>query len=513
VSPHDEVPRELATGEVEDLVEKFAEAARRARDAGFDLVDLHGCHGYLLSGFLSPHTNKRSDKYGGSVEGRARFVVEIVRAIKERVGRDFPVGCRINGSDYMPGGVTPDMARDTARLLEEAGADLIGVSGGAYGSYPVIVPPYDQPRGCNAPLAEGVKGVVKIPVAVAGRLDDPRTADDILASGKADLAAIGRGLLVDPELPIKALRGEFREIRPCIACNVCIDANATEPITCTVNPEAGREREMEIVPASGPKRVVVIGGGVAGLEAARVAALRGHRVSLYEEDEEVGGQWILAAKPPHKQDHMKLLDYLSGQLEKLGVECRLGKKVSPAMVEELNPDVVIVAIGAAPLVPPIPGIDCDQVTSAWDVLRGHSVGRRVLVIGGGMTGLETAEFLGVRGGDVVVVEQLKHAGADMGGTVRWHLMNRIRSQNVQILTSTQVREIRPDGAAVVSRNGSEETLGPFDTIVVACGAVSRDGLSVEIRGKASEVYVIGDAAGPRRGFEAIREGSEIGRKI
>jgi len=514
LSQYDEVPKELTTSEVEDLVEQFAEAARRARDAGFDLVELHGCHGYLLSSFLSPHTNKRSDKYGGSVEGRARFVVDIVSLIKDRLGRDFPVSCRINGSDYIPGGVTLDMARRTACLLEGAGADLIGVSGGAYGSYPVIVPPYDQPRGCNANLAKGVKDVVRIPVAVAGRLDDPWVAEEVLVSGKADLIAVARGLLADPDLPNKALRGEFREIRRCIACNVCIDENnAIEPITCTVNPEAGREREMGIVPAARPKKVLVIGGGLAGLEAARVAALRGHEVSLYEEDEEIGGQWILASKPPHKQDHIKLLDYLSWQVEKLGVERNVGKKVSLEMVKRLKPDVVVVATGAMPLVPAITGVDCEEVTTAWDILRGQEAGRRVLVIGGGMTGIETAEFLAQKGKEVVVVEQLKRVGADMGATVRWHLMNRIKTQSIRMLTSTKVKEIQPKGRVVVSRNGSEETLESFDTIVLACGVKPRDMLSAEIQGKVKEVYVIGDASKPRRGVEAIRHGSEIGRKI
>lgn len=514
LSPSDEVPKELTTSEVEDLVENFAEAARRARDAGFDLVELHGCHGYLLSSFLSPHTNKRSDKYGGSVEGRARFVVDIVRVIKERLGRSFPVSCRINGSDYIPGGVTLDMAQRTACLLEVAGADLIGVSGGAYGSYPVIVPPYDQPRGCNANLAKGVKDVVRIPVAVAGRLDDPSVADEVLVSGKADLIAVARGLLADPDLPNKALRGEFREIRRCIACNVCIDENnAIEPIICTVNPEAGREREMGIVPAARSKKVLVIGGGLAGLEAARVASLRGHEVSLYEEDEEIGGQWILASKPPHKQDHIKLLDYLSWQLEKLGVERNVGKKVSLEMVKRSKPDVVVVATGAMPLVPAITGVDCEEVTTAWDILRGQEAGRRVLVIGGGMTGIETAEFLAQKGKEVVVVEQLKRVGADMGATVRWHLMNRIKTQSIRMLTSTKVKEIQPKGRVVVSRNGNEETLEAFDTIVLACGVKPKDVLSAGIRGTVEEVYVIGDASKPRRGVEAIRHGSEIGRKI
>jgi 2,4-dienoyl-CoA reductase-like NADH-dependent reductase (Old Yellow Enzyme family)/thioredoxin reductase len=513
LSPDEEAPRELSTGEVEGLVEKFAEAARRARDAGFDMVELHACHGYLLSGFLSPHTNWRSDRYGGGVEGRARFVVEIIRLIKERVARDFPVSCRINGSDYVPGGVTPDIAQQTARLLAEAGADLIGVSGGAYGSYPVIVPPYDQPRGCNADLAGAVKRAVKVPVAVAGRLDDPFVADEVLQAGKADLIAVARGLLADPDLPKKALRGDSREIRRCIACNVCIDENPTEPITCTVNPEAGREREMKMAPASRPKRVLVIGGGLAGLEAARVAAMRGHRVALYEEDGEIGGQWLIAARPPHKQAHTMLLDRLSWQLRELGVECHLGQRADTATLGVFHPDVVIVATGARPLVPPIAGVNCPEVTTAWDILEGRAAGRKVLVVGGGLTGLETAEFLAQGGREVVVVEQLKRAGADMGATVRWHLMNRTRQQNIRVYTSTQVKEIRSGGVVVVSRKGSDDTWTGFDTVALACGARSRDELSVEIRDLVAEVYVIGDAAKPRRGLEAIREGSEAGRRI
>jgi 2,4-dienoyl-CoA reductase-like NADH-dependent reductase (Old Yellow Enzyme family)/thioredoxin reductase len=515
LTPKDEVPRELTAGEVEGLVEKFAEAARRARDAGFDMVELHGCHGYLLSGFLSPLTNQRRDKYGGSVANRARFVMEIVSLIKERVGKDFPVSVRMNGSDYMPGGVTVDMARQTAKLLEEAGADMIGVSGGAYGSYPVIVPPYDQPRGCNVPLAAAVKEVVKVPVAVAGRLDDPLVADEVLVSGKADLIAVARGLLADPELPNKASRGDFKGIRRCIACNVCIDGDPTpvSPITCTVNPEAGREREMVMVPAPRQKKVMVIGGGLAGLEAARVAAARGHKVTLYEENADLGGQWLLASKPPHKQDHMLLLGYMVGQLEKLGVERKRGVKVTAAMVEEARPDVVLVATGAKPLVPPIPGVEREEVVTAWDVLGGREVGRRVLVVGGGLTGMETAEFLAEQGKEVVVVEMLKRVGADMGGTVRWHLMNRTKKLNIKTFVSTQIKEIQPKGIVVVLRNGAEETWDAFDTIVLACGVRPKDELSKQIQGKVKEVYVIGDAAKARRGLEAIRSGSEIGRKL
>ena len=517
LTPRDEVPHELTTGEVDSLVEKFAAAARRARDAGFDMVELHGCHGYLLSSFFSPLTNQRHDRYGGSVANRARFVVEIVKLIKERAGRDFPVSVRMNGSDYMPGGTTVDMARQTAALLVEAGADMIGVSGGAYGSYPVIVPPYDQPRGCNVPLAAAIKEAVKVPVSVAGRLDDPLIADGVLVSGKADLIAVARGLLADPELPNKAARGDFAGVRRCIACNVCIDGDPTpvSPITCTVNPEAGREREMAITPAAQRKKVMVLGAGLAGLEAARVAAVRGHQVTVYEEKAEPGGQWLLASKPPHKEDHLLLLRYLLGQLDRLGVEIKCGMKVTAAAVTQTRPDVVLVATGARPLVPPIPGVDSPGVLTAWDVLAGVEVGKRVLVAGGGLTGMETAEFLAEKGREVVVVEMLQRVGADMGGTVRWHLMNRTKGLNMKTFVSTRIVEIKPGGVVVVSRNGAVETWEAFDTIVLACGVRPNDELSRELAGLGVdvEVHVIGDAARARRGLEAIRSGAEMGRRL
>lgn len=504
------VPRELSVREIERIIEGYTEAARRARDAGFDMVEIHAAHGNLLGGFLSPYTNKRSDEYGGDTKGRARIVVQIIRSIRERLG-DFPLSCRINGTDYIPGGLILEEAKAIARLVEEAGVDLISVSAGMLISYPQVIPTFDFPHGCFVHLAEGMKRAVKVPVAVAGRINDPRTAEEILSSGKADLIAMGRGLIADPELPKKALMGKFREIRKCIACNVCTDT-LPAPITCTVNPEAGREGDLHIVPCSQPKRVLVIGGGLAGLETARVAALRGHKVTLFEEDEEIGGQWILAATPPLKQEHMEVINHLSRELKTLKVRINLGKRVTKAVVEEFQPDVVVVATGGMPLGPSIPGVDRDEVITAWDVLNGHKVGNRVLVIGGGTTGLETAEFLHEQGKKVMVVEQLKRAGMDVGFTARWHMMHRLRELKLEILTSTLVKEIGRQ-KVVIARDGREETLEDFDTIVLATGVRSRNELVKQIEAMVKELYVIGDAAKPRKGLEAMREGTETGRKI
>jgi 2,4-dienoyl-CoA reductase-like NADH-dependent reductase (Old Yellow Enzyme family)/thioredoxin reductase len=509
------MPKELSLEEIERIIEHYVRAAQRARDAGFDIVELHAAHGYLAGSFLSPHTNRRTDKYGGDVVRRAQFAIEIVQGIKKRLKKDFPVSCRINGADNMAGGTIIDTARATARLLQKAGVDLISVSSGLHGSYPVIVPPYDQPKGVNVPLAESIKQEVSVPVAVAGRIDDLQLAEEILASGKADLVAMGRALLADPDLIEKSRSGRLGEIRHCIGCNVCIDQLPTppSPVTCTVNPEAGREKEMEIATSLEPKKVLVAGGGLAGLEAARIAALRGHEVCLYEEDEELGGQWLLASTPPHKQEHRSLVDYLVGQLDRLGVKVVTGTRATMATVEELQPDVVIVATGATPLVPQISGIEQKEVITAWDALRGYRVGERVLVIGGGSTGLETAEFLATKGKEVRLVEQLERVGTDMEPTVRWHLLQRTKKLKLKITPLAEVRQILPGGTVVLARDGTEETWPGFDSIVLAVGARSRRELAEQVATFAKEVHVIGDAAKARRGLDAIRDGAEVGRRI
>lgn len=506
-------PASFSVEQIQELVEKFAEAARRVREAGFDMIEIHSNHGYLLSQFLSPRTNERTDAYGGDTEGRTRFHAEIIRSIRKRVGDDFVLSCRINGSDNIPGGTTLEEAKKIAPELEKAGLNLLGVTAGAIGSYPLTIGPYDTPLGCYVHLAEGVKSTVRIPVAASGRINNPQLAEEILSSGKADLVAMARALVADPDLPRKSRMGQADRIRKCIACNVCLDTDYDGHMTCTVNPEVGRERELGVVKVPRSRKVVIIGGGPAGLSAARVAAARGHHVTVFEESQQLGGQWLLASRPPHKQDFMSLVEWLSGQLDLLGVEVRMGQEATPDVVQALAPDVVIIATGAVPAVPSIPGMELQDVVLAWDVLRGTAhVGKRVLVIGGGSTGLETAELLAEQGKQVTVVEMLPHMGVDIGGTIKYHLRRRLKQSQVEQFTDTRVKEFNRSGIVVV-RDGSEETWERFDTMVLALGVSSRNGLVDAVKDRAAEVYVIGDAARPRKGVDAVREGVEAGMTI
>ncbi len=512
-SPSAEIPKELSRHEIEELIEKFAEAARRVKQAGFDLVEVHGAHGYLVSQFLSPLSNIRKDEYGGDVKGRAKFAIEIIRRTREKVGDDFPLSFRMNGADHVPGGLVLEEAKAIAPLLVEAGLDLISISAGVNGSYPTIVPGYESPSACYVPLGEGVKSVVQVPVLAGGCIGDLRLAEEVLKAGKVDLVGMTRALIADPGMIQKTLSGDLKEIRKCIRCNTCIETSMFGSLACLVNPEAGREGEFKLSPAVEPKTVMVIGGGLAGLETARVAASRGHHVSLYEEEDKLGGQWRLAAKPPHKQKFHDLIDYLTEQIKELGVVVHLGKAATASYVERQRPDVVVIATGSIPFVPSIRGVDQEKVVMAHDVLRGSArIGEKILIVGGGGLGLETADFLQDKGKQVTVVEMLKRVGKDMGATVRWSLLHRLKECGIRIFTSTRVDEIHRQGV-VVTKNGKKETWEGFDTIVMATGMRSRNEMVHEIKGKEREVYVIGDAVKPRRGVDAMQEGAEVGLSI
>jgi len=513
-----EIPKELTVEEIRELEEQFAEGARRAKEAGIDAVEIHGAHGYLVAQFMSGYANHRSDAYGGDLEGLLRFPIEIVHKIRAKVGDDYPIIFRLSGDERVAGGRTIQETKTIIPLLEQAGVNAFHVSTGVYASSDYITAPMAIPPGYNVSAAGEVKKATSVPVIAVGRINDPRMVEEILKEGQADLVAMGRASLADPELPKKAADGNYEDIRWCIACNQgCIDRllDLEETgISCLVNPSVGKEKEMALTPASRSKKVLVVGGGPGGMEVARVAALRGHEVSLYEKDEKLGGQFKLAAMPPCKQEITKIINYLSIQIKKAGVKVALGKEVTEEIIDELQPEVVVIATGGTPVIPDIPGIEQERVVTAFDVLESKvTPGRSILVIGGGMVGCETADFLGqIMGCRVTLVEALPRVAQDVGDATRHFLLQRLAQRRVKIITSAAVKQLTNDGA-ILERNGKEETLSGFDTVVLAMGVAPVNGLAEKVRGKTKEMYVIGDAKQPRKALDAIAEAAEIGRKV
>ncbi len=520
-----QMPRELSVEEIDEIIEAFGQAAKRAREAGCDGVQVHAAHAHMLVGaFMSPFRNKRFDAYGGSIEGRLKLPMEIIKSIKTRAGHDFPVVLRISGDELIPGGRTIQETQYIAPMLAEAGADAFEISRGVYPDFSwSIYPPTGTPLACNAPYAAAVKEVVEVPVIVVGRINSPLIAEHVLRTGKADMVSMGRALLADPDLPKKAAEGRFEDIAPCIGCLTgCIGARAGgNPMTCLVNPTVGKEKEMALTVAGKPKRVVVVGGGPAGLEAARVAALRSHQVILFEKGGKLGGQLNLAAVPPFKQEICLALKYLATQVGKAGVRLEMGKEANPDLIRELKPDVVIIATGATPFIPDIPGAGKEKVSTAWDVLAGNAAqrARNIVVIGGGMVGCEVADFLADRGDNIVVgrravtiVTRQRDVALDMLPEPRQLLLERLREKEVRFITHATTKEIRDDGV-LLDKDGEEMSISGLDSIILARGAKSVDELSGKIRDEVAEVYVIGDAKKPRKALEAIAEGAQVGRLI
>jgi len=522
---HGQVCRELTLEEIKTIVGQYGEAARRAREAGCDAMELHAAHSYMLAGsFLSPLRNKRTDAYGGTIDGRLRFLREVMESIRAKAGPDFPVILRISGDEHLPGGRDILDSQYIAPKLVAAGVDAFHISGGVVPDvFWRILPCLGTPPGLNVPAAAAVKEAVDVPVMVVGRINDPQLAEDILVKGYADMVVMGRALLADPELPNKAREGSIEDIAPCTSCGQgCLRTQLTyEPMTCVINPAVGREKEMVITPAVKQKKVLVIGGGPGGLEAARVSALRGHKVMLWEKASKLGGQINLAAIPPMKQELSKWIIYLSTQVKKAQVKVELNKEATPELIEKEKPDVVIVATGGKPLTPAIPGVEGKKVVTANEVLEGKlAISRgKVLIIGGGMVGCEIADMLADTGYNqttgsvpVTIVEMLADIGLDVIPQTRMLLLPRLREKGVEVITSATVREFLEDGVIII-KDGQEETIRGMDFIILACGTESVDELSAKLKDKVPEVYVIGDAKAPRKALEAIAEAAEIAREI
>ncbi len=521
-----DVPKELTIDEIEAIINDFGDAARRAKEAGLDGVQIHAAHGYAMVGsFLSPFFNKRTDGYGGSLEDRMKFLLEIIKSVRKKAGEDFPVIVRMSGDERRTGGRTVHETQFIAGMLEKAGVDALEISGGTVPNvFWGVVAPSGTPLALNTGFSESIKKVVDIPVISVGRINTPRIAEFVLENGKADMVSMGRALNADPELPNKAANGWLEDIAPCVACNIgCIGTVVQAgAASCTVNPAAGREREMEIIPAQKLKNVMIIGGGPAGLEAARVAAIRGHKVTLFEKENKLGGQINIASVPPFMQEISQLIKYLSGQAKKAGVKVELGKEVTAAFVKERKPDVVIVATGAVPARPDsISGVDKGNVVSAWETLAGHrsSTAKKVIILGGGVLGCETADFLAqtndnfaTASADVTIIEKMDILALDCVAEQRHLLMGRLREKRVNILLGAEVNEILDDGV-VYTKDGKKEAIKGAEFVILAVGVKPNNMLSNEIKDIVSEVYVIGDANTPKKALQATAAGAEIARKI
>jgi 2,4-dienoyl-CoA reductase-like NADH-dependent reductase (Old Yellow Enzyme family)/thioredoxin reductase len=509
-----ERPHELTIPEIKELVEKFGQAARRAKLAGFDGVEIHGSHGYLVNQFFSVYSNRRQDEYGGTLENRLRFSLEIYRRIRELTGDDFIISYRLNGHEFAPVETPISDVIVLARRLEQEGIDLLNVSAGNCEIPETLlkmIPPGSAPNACFADLAAAVKKEVKVPVITVGRITTPQIAEDILESGKADMVATGRALIADPYWPEKALNGKSDLIRRCIGCNQgCMERLTQEKsITCLHNPEVGREGELH--PPVQKKRVWVIGGGPAGMEAAIVSASRGLSVELFEKEDKLGGQALLASISPGKEQFSAVHDHLMSELKRLKVPIHLNKEVTAEEILRDGPEVVILATGSISLIPDIPGSKLDNVVTARDVLGGKKVGKKVVVVGGGLVGLETALFLSQEGKEVTVIEMLEDIGGDVGALNRALLKEALAKSAIEIKCTTRLLKIDPTFITVQEEGGEHQI--PADTVVLATGAKSQNTLLAGLTGKISQIYSIGDCQSPRKMLEAIHEGYDAAFQI
>jgi len=524
--------REVTTDEVESLIKAFGPAAELLAESGVDGVELHGHEGYLFDQFTTALWNHRTDKYGGDLTGRLSFPIEVLREIKRQVGKNFPVQYRFGLKHYIKGfhaGALPgeeyvEAGRDVqeglrmARMLEEAGFDALHVDAGCYDSWYWAHPPGYQKYGCMIDMAEEVKKVVKIPVITVGRLDVPELAGKVIAEGKADLVAIGRGLLSDPFWGKKVEEGRQKHIRPCVGCHDgCMGRLvAGKPTSCAVNPASGRERAYALHPTNKSKTIMVIGGGVAGMEAGRVAALRGHKVAIYEKSDQLGGHLIEAALLPFKEGEQKLLNWYQTELEELKVEIHLKAEVTLGVVQKKNPDAVIVATGSKPIRLNVPGADQKILITACDFLVGKKqAGEKVVVIGGGQVGSEIALWLAQQGKKVTLIEKLDDiliGGRPIPWMNRKMLLDLLKFHKVNVITKVSLFEVIDEGAVVINKDFRRNTL-PADTVILAVGLEPEQEIYRLLKGHLAPLYLIGDAREAKNIMNAIWDAYEVARAI
>lgn len=513
--------RELSIEEIENIVEMFGDSVRRAKESGCDGIQLHCAHAYMLAcSFLSPLRNKRTDKYGGSLDGRATFVMEVLANIKKKVGNDFPIIMRISGDERVSGGNTLNDMLYYVKKFEKAGVHAFEVSGATqYEHEYKLIPFQGEPAGINVPEARAIRAEVEVPVFVVGKINDGKFAEHLVDDDFVDGVMLGRALLADADFVNKSEKGDYEDIKSCTSCGSgCVTREKDRNFaTCAINPACGREREMVLKPAKNTKNVVVVGGGPAGLEAARVLTLRGHKVTLLEGSDRLGGQVNPGIVPPHKQEMSRWITYYNVQMEKLGVNVRLNTMANKETIEALAPNALVIATGAVAAFPPIKGINPETALTAIDALKGNVMipGGNVLIVGGSAVGCEYAEHLvdKARGPmHVHIVEMIDALMPTVTSYNRIPLLNRLKENNVKISTSTKLLEIKEDNSVVVElASGQVESFGPYTHIVFASGTKPNDNLTDEIL--VDEVYKIGDVTGPGLVIHAVKAGADVARLI
>ncbi|MGD9079243.1 MAG: FAD-dependent oxidoreductase [Desulfobacterales bacterium] len=528
-------PREMTLEDIHQVQENFTRAAERAQVAGFDGIEIIASAGYLITQFLSPRTNTRSDDYGGSFENRVRFPRELIERTRKRLGPEYPLTIRMAGNDFVRDSNTDTETPEFAKIYEQAGVDAINVTGGWHESR-VPQLPMHLPRAAFAFLSLNIKKAVSVPIMASNRISDPDSAETIIKDGYADMVNLGRVLIADPEWPRKALEGRVNEIRPCIGCSQgCTDEIFSgRAVFCVGNARAGFEGQRQLSKTDNPKKVMIVGAGAGGLEAAVTAAMRGHQVEIYEKDSDIGGQLWIAGAPPHKQEILEFIRYYRAQIDKHQIPLHLNTAVDSEVIKKQDPDYIILAEGAQPLLPQIDGYDDPCVYSAWQVLKSNPVlGKSVAVIGGGSVGLETAVFIAAKGtitpetlhflftyeaasperlrelmfqgsSNVTVFEMLPRIGQDVGKSTRWILFDNLKRYKISVKTGAKVTSIR-DGIVKFQKDGQEEQR-QFDNVILASGSQSVAGMSAQVKKMGYPFAAVGDGVRVGKLNEAIHGG-------
>lgn len=508
--------RALAIEELPGIVEQYARTALNAKQAGFDGIELHCAHAYMLLGsFLSPMRNKRTDAYGGSIDNRARLLIEVLDAVKAACGEDFPVILRISGSEKNEQGNTVEDMKYLVPILEAHGVDAFEVSGGTqYEACNKIIGCHGEVRGLNVEQAEALKAVASVPVIVVGKINEPEYAKYLVDSGKVDGIVIGRALLADAEFVKKTEEGRDAEISPCTSCAIgCVgEQSKRHPASCVINPALGKEKSLVLTESGNKKKAAVVGGGIGGAAAARALAVCGHQVTLYEKEKELGGQMCLACVPPHKQEISKWMVYLTEELKRLRVDIRLGVTADAQLLKEEGYDVVVTATGAQPAYPPVEGLDPEKAVNAWQVIRQEVpvMAGNILVVGGGMVGCEVCELLmhqnrGLM--QITMIEMLDEIGAGMVVNNKVPGMKRLAALGIRMMPRTKLLKVT-ENSGVVECAGEVKELTGLTQIIYACGSRSDNRLYEEIKEQFDKVYCIGDAHTPAQALEAVRDAWE-----